>query len=615
MADLFSSNQEEKKIFLKDPLKDKEIEPFSLFKGESIKLIINEKLMHISLFILFLFLILIFFRLFFLQIIEGKHWLKLAEEKAVRIEKLPANRGIIYDRNGQPLVKNVLKFSLYLDPFKLPKDLEEREEIFKKVEKIIGENKFSYSNSEKPILIKKNLSHQEVILFETQKEFLPGFFLKTERTREYLAGKEFSHLLGYLGKDSGEEKIGKNGLEKYYDYLLSGKPGKRKIEIINNKTQNVTALEKPEDGIDLILTVDLELQKKISQSLEKWVKLSQARKGAAVILSPKDGEVLSLVSFPFFDNNLFSQEISQEDFEKIISNPDQPLFFRAIAGEYPSGSLIKPVIALAALEEGIINEKTTVVSKGGVQVGKWFFADWKKNGHGLTDLKKALAESVNTFFYYIGGGTENFKGLGPEKIASYLKKFGLGNKTGLDLPYEKEGFIPTPYWKKEYKKEDWFIGDTYNLSIGHGDIKVTPIQIANMTAGIALEGKIFQPHLVKKISGQEKNQEIEGKILLELPFKKENFKLVKNGLREAVISGTARGLKNLPISVAGKTGTVEVEKRKPHSWFTCFAPFEDPEIVITVIVENGGEGSGPALNIAKETLEWWYFNRYKKFHL
>ncbi|MBA4318986.1 MAG: hypothetical protein C0412_11360, partial [Flavobacterium sp.] len=454
------------------------------------------------------------------------------------------------------------------------------------------------------------------------------------------------------------QEIGKTGLEEYYEDILRGKVGKKRIEPGPIEKERITAFEPPEDGKNLILTIDFELQKILATALEKWTKFYGGKSGAAVVLAPKTGEILAIISYPFFDNNLFSRGISTEEFEKIINDPQKPLFFRAISGEYLPGSTIKLAIALAALEEGVIDEKTTFLSTGGIKVGKWFFSDWKKDGHGLTNFKKGLAESVNTFFYTIGGGNANFQGLGPEKIALYLKKFGLGEKTNIDLPYEKEGFIPSPSWKKENKNEDWFIGDTYNLSIGHGDIKVTPLQIANLTAAIANEGKIYQPKILKEISDSRQSlsyrnfkneiptapkqslvldsdrlrdrydpaplskgaarREIvpirqlaerpiwEEKNFTELPFKKENFRLVKEGLREAVISGTAKVLETFPLEVAGKTGTAEAGKEKPHSWFTCFAPYNDPEIVVTVIIENGGEGSGPALQTAKEVLEWWY---------
>lgn len=608
-----------KKSFLKNYLKDDDIEPgIALFKGEALRLLINERIMKIFLFFFFLFILFIFLKLFLLQVIEGNYWLEIARGNELRIEEIQANRGIIYDRNMQPLVKNIPKFSLYINYQNLPQEKEERKIIFEKLKKIIKENNsFSLDFKDQTqglVLVKERLSPEEIILFEIEKDSLPGVVLEKKMGREYLAGKEFSHLLGYMGKISEEEvkrgfsfseEIGKIGLEKYYEEYLRGKNGKERIELgIDGRVRRV-AFEPPQDGKNLVLTIDLDLQKKLSASLEKWVRNSGARKGAAVILSVENGEVLALASFPFFDNNLFSQGISADEFNKITRDPSRPLFFRTISGEYLPGSTIKPVLTLAGLEEGVIDQETIFISSGGIKVGEWFFPDWKKGGHGPTNFKKGIAESVNTFFYRLG------ETLGPEKISSYLKKFGLGEKTGIDLWYEKEGFVPDPYWKKRQRNEDWFIGDTYNLSIGHGDIRATPLQIALLTSIFANEGKIFQPIIVKKIFDSKESETFEEKFL-ELQFKKENFRLVKEGLREAVISGTAKSLNNFPLAVAGKTGTAEDGNNKPHSWFTCFTPFEKPEIVVTVLIENGGEGGGPALQTAKEVLEWWYLNRYKK---
>ncbi|MFN3301577.1 MAG: penicillin-binding protein 2 [Patescibacteria group bacterium] len=614
MRDPFYIPEEEnKKNFLKNYYKDNEIEPGqALLKGEALRLSINEKIMKFFLFLFFLFIFFIFLRLFILQVIEGNVWLKIAEGRELKIEEIQANRGIIYDRNMQPLVKNIPKFSLYINYRNLPQDKKEREIIFEKLKKIIKNGSFPQdfkNNSQDLFLVKKNLSLEEILLFEIEKDSLPGVILEKKIGREYLAGKEFSHLLGYIGKVSEEEvkkgfsiseEIGKTGLEKYYEEYLRGKNGKKRIE----PGGRVVAFEPPQDGYNLILTIDIDLQKKLSEALEKWIKISGAKKGAAVVLSAKNGEVLALVSFPFFDNNLFSQGISSEELNKILLNPNQPLFFRTINGEYPPGSTIKPVLALAGLEEGVIDEKTIFFSQGGVKVGNWFFPDWKKGGHGKTDVRKGLAESVNTFFYHLG------QLLGPEKISFYLKKFGLNEKTNIDLPYEKEGFVPDPDWKKREKNEDWFIGDTYNLSIGHGDIRVTPLQIAKLTLIFANRGKIFPLRIVKKIFNLEKSITFEEKFS-KLPFKEENFEIVNEGLRQTVTSGTARFLNNFPLAVAGKTGTAESGKEKPHSWFTCFVPFKEPEIIVTVLIENGGEGSGPALRTTKEVLEWWYEHRYK----
>lgn len=613
--------------FPEEKIKDKVIKNFSrrdyegeeylpFLKGEAREIFINKKIFNFIIFLFFLFISLIIIRLFDLQIIKGNYYLKIAKEKSVRIEPIKANRGIIYDRHFNPLVRNIPKFSLFFTPSKISQ--EQREEILKKISSILNQEKedfsflFEKTESSQPILIKESLSYEEALLFEAEKENLAGFTLQIDQGREYLAGPEFSHLLGYVGKISAQElekekdysytdEIGKSGLEKYYEKRLRGQDGRKRIETDLNGEEIVVAQEKAKDGENLILTIDFKWQKKLGEILERQIKASGGKGGAAVILNPKNGEVLSLVSYPYFDNNLFSRGLSKKEFEKINQSSNAPLFFRAVAGEYLSGSTIKPILALGALEEKIIDEKTTIISTGGIQIGKKFYPDWKRGGHGPTQVKKALAESVNTFFYTIGGGTDNFSGLGPEKMSFYLREFGLGKKTGIDLLEEKSGFVPSPDWKKQTKNEDWFIGDSYNLSIGHGYLKVTPLQIAYFTGLIANEGRKFQPHLLKDDSFSQD--------FSFLPFQNKNFKIVKEGMREAVLYGTARALNQLPLQVAGKTGTVESGLDKPHSLFTCFFPYDDPQFVITVIIENGGEGSGPALRTVKEFLEWYIQNK------
>jgi len=300
-----------------------------------------------------------------------------------------------------------------------------------------------------------------------------------------------------------------------------------------------------------------------------------------------------------------------EEFNQIYNDRQKPLFFRTIAGGYPSGSIIKPVIATAALEENIITPLTMILSTGGISYGSWFFADWKSGGHGMTNAIKALAESVNTFFYYVGGGYGNFKGLGPERIDKWLERFGIGKITGIDLFGENAGFVPTPQWKQSVHHEPWYPGDTYNLSIGQGDLLVTPLQVANYTSAIANNGTLYQPYLVKKIV-QPDNQtisEIVPKILSSHLASSSSLEVVREGMRAAVTSGSARSLADLPIAVAGKTGTAQVEGKSPHAWFTCFAPYDHPQIVLTILVENGVEGSAAAAPVAKEVLNWWAANR------
>lgn len=595
---------------------------------------IRKRKVYFLFFLISLLMLAVFCRLFWFQVVKGADYRNIAEGNRVRILPVKADRGLIYDCRYRPLVKNRPNFSLAVVPGDLPED--EKEEILNKVfflmetegkngflaEKEEIENIFQefspYSYQEAELF--KNLDYQTAMKLELKINELPGLSLKIKAEREYLKGPDFSHILGYTGKLSPEELaekpdylmtdvIGKTGLEAYYENLLKGRDGQKRIEVNSlGKEERIVSQEPSKSGWDLILSLDLDLQEKVAQVLKKYLKSSGGQAGTVIVLNPKNGAILALYSWPSYDNNLFIQGETKD----YLDSPDKPLFFRAIAGEYPSGSVIKPVITAGALAEGVIDEKTTIFSSGGIRVGKWFFADWKEGGHGPTDLIKALAESVNTFFYYIGGGFGNFKGLGYKKINYYARLFGLTRPTGIDLPNESQGFLATPAWKEKEKEEPWYIGDSYNLCIGQGDVLVTPIQVANYTAAIANGGTLFQPHLVREISNPETGQKtpVQPKIIRKDFIESKYLSLVKQGLRAAVTQGSARRLSGFLINVAGKTGTAQVGgNKKPHSWFSGFAPYEDPEIVITVLIENGGEGSETAVPAALEILSFLFGTR------
>jgi penicillin-binding protein 2 len=284
------------------------------------------------------------------------------------------------------------------------------------------------------------------------------------------------------------------------------------------------------------------------------------------------------------------------------------LFSRSILGEYPSGSTVKPVLAAGALEEKVVTKDTTVNSTGGISIGKWFFPDWKAGGHGAANVTKALAWSINTYFYYIGGGFGDFKGLGLERIGKYLKLFGLGQQTGIDLTGERLGLVPDAQWKRETKNQDWFIGDTYHLSIGQGDLLVTPLQVNSYTSAIANGGKLFVPRLaLSAIQPDGSKKSFPPSVIRNIPVSQENLAIVRQGLRETITAGSAQSLNSLPVKVAGKTGTAQWSDTKPnHAWFTGFAPYDNPNFCITVLVEEGGEGSAVAVPIAKEVMQWWF---------
>lgn len=591
--------------------------------------IISQKRLIIFLIVVIVGIVVLTGQTFRLQIIQGSIFRDIAEGNRIRIQTIKADRGIIYDCNLKPLVKNIPDFSLQITPADIPE--EKKEEIIGQLAELTKGSVDDILalvtegiklNPYQPVIVKEHIDYEQALLLEIETAGLPGVILIREATRDYLEPEaNLAHVLGYISRVTPEELvrdqylptdyIGRTGLEATYEKILAGEDGKKRVEVdILGKEKKIVGSRLSRPGKNLILALNLELQKRLAQALERNTRAVGAHKGAAVALDPTNGEVLALVSFPGYNNNLFSQGMTASQFQEISDNPYQPLFSRIIQGQYPSGSTIKPVIAATALEEGIIAPRTTINSTGGINIeNKWFYPDWKAGGHGLCDVVKAIAESVNTFFYYVGGGYKDFKGLGVELITKYARLFGLGQKLGIDLPGEVGGFLPSSEWKEEAKGERWYIGDTYHLAIGQGDILVTPLQVASFTATIANGGKLFKPHLVREIQAPDGTgtHQIEPEIISENFIKLEHLEIVRRGLREAVKTGGAKRLASLSVAVAGKTGTAQIGgDQRTHAWFTCFAPYENPEIVITVLIENGGEGHKAALPVAKEVLEWYF---------
>jgi len=379
------------------------------------------------------------------------------------------------------------------------------------------------------------------------------------------------------------------------------------------KEENVLSTAEPVRGKDLILAIDFDLQKKASEVFKNTAKEYGATKGVVIIMDVNSGAVLTFLSLPDYDNNLFSLGVSDSDYQALITDEEKPLFNRAIAGEYPPGSTFKLPELVGALEDGIVAADTHVFSTGGIRIGEWFFPDWKAGGHGRVTATKAIAESVNTYFYYIGGGYEDFEGLGVERINHWAYLFGVGQELGIDLLGEEDGFLPSKQWKLKYKEEPWYIGDTYHLAIGQGDVLVTPLQVASYTMAIANGGKLYKPHLVLGL--KDTNDEGSGieylrpEIVRENFCSKENLNIIREGMRDGVVYGSSRGMSWLSVDVAGKTGTAQVGgDLDPHAWWTGFAPYEEPEIAITVLVENGAGDVQVAIPIAREILRY-YFER------
>lgn len=579
-------------------------------------------------------------RIFYLQILKGKYFQKLSQKNIIREEEIFAPRGLIYDRNKNVLVENIPCFDLIAVPLDLPWDKVKKEipeDFFEKLSEILEESKEELKEKFKDLnrfsqekIIEENLEREKVLKLSTQGGFLPvgrqgasrgeieisklsGIKIKQNIKRNYLYGPTLAHILGYTSKSSEQDLaenkeasfnqwIGKEGIEKEYENLLKGKSGKKKIEVdALGKEKKVIEIINSVQGENIFLTIDLNLQKKVFEIFEKYqAKKKKKIKAAAVGINPQNGEILFLTSFPSYDNNLFTKKLREQDFSQLKNDSQKPLFNRAISGLYPSGSIIKPLVGLAALEEKIISPQTIIFDPGQIQIKEWIFPCWKKQGHGNMNLVSAIANSCDVFFYIVGGGFEKVKGLGIEKLSFYLKKFGLGEKTLIDLPNEKEGLVPDEEWKKKTKNEKWYIGDTYHLAIGQGDLLITPLQAVYYTSFLANSENFFQPHLIKEV-GQKKT---------ELKFKKvetgkNNIKIIRQGMKAVMETSWVKPVfSDLSVEVAGKTGTAQFgNEDKTHAWFICFAPYENPKIAIAVLVEEEGEGSVEAMPIVKEILK------------
>jgi len=573
-------------------------------------------------------------RVVYLQVVKGNYYSELAQNNRIRSIALKAPRGIIFGRNGEKLVQNVSSFDLVAIPVDLPRDAKERESEEKKLAEILNMNDQNVRtivesqdmDTLNPMLIKENVSQEEALVFVEKKAELKGFYLDQTAIRQYDGGSYFSSIIGYSGKINREELdenkdylmtdyVGKTGLEYSYEKYLRGEHGRQEVEVDSmGNVKKDFGVKAPTNGNDLYLSVDADLQRKITDSLSQMLEQTGTKTAAAVAIDPRNGEVLAIVSLPSYDNNLFAKGISQEDYKALISDENKPMFNRAISGEYPPGSTFKPLVAAAALEEKTINSGTSVNCGGGIHVGSYNFPDWKT--HGSTDVRKAIAESCDVFFYSVGGGWGDIPALGIDRIKKYADLFGLGKAGGLDIPGEAEGFIPDQSWKQKKLGERWYVGDDYHCAIGQGFDTATPLQIANMTATIANGGSVYRPHLVEKIvkpNGTE--QEIGSKVLNKNFISKSNMDIVREGMRETIASssGSARQLADLKVAVAGKTGTAQYgTEGKTHGWFASFAPFDNPEIAMAVLVEGGGEGHSTAVPVTKEVYQWYFGERDKK---
>jgi penicillin-binding protein 2 len=549
-------------------------------------------------------------------VLENKKWSSYAKENLTIKISQPAPRGLIFDRNKNLIAGNLPSFDLVLDLVHL-QDTERNYFI-----NLINKYNLDYE-IDGNILIAKDLPKE--LAFNIMIHF-PNYLnvrIINSYSRYYPYEESLGNLIGYLGFPNEEEVkkynvsqkdyIGKDGIEKSYQKFLSGSPGIIELEK-DTKENIIRTIEKrePTPGYNLELSIDAEFQKKAYELMDKYFKENGYKKGGLIVMNPKTGEIISLISYPSYDNNIFIKE--REKVKEILKNPYSPMFNRIVSGLYNPGSTIKPILAVGALEEKIIDPNKKILANGEIRIpnpyfpGKYsVFKDWKV--HGWVDMREAIANSVNVYFYTIGGGYGDQIGLGVWRIKKYFELFGLGRKTGIDLLKEEAGYIGDPELKKKNIFDPiWRIGDTYNISIGQGEILVTPLQIALFTSALA-ENKIVVPYIVKKIYDQNGKIIYERKpiIVKENLVKPENLRIVQEGMRMTVTSGTAKILKDLKIEVAGKSGTPQIlGKKKLNAIFTGYAPYQNPEIVMTLFIEEVPEGSVATLPLYKSLIELYF---------
>jgi len=596
--------------------------------------LINDRLIFAALFAGLLFII-VMVRLSVLQVVEHEHFNSLADKNRVDIGPLPPQRGLIYDRNGVILAENIPAFTLEITPENVPDieiTLQELADLFSMSEEELVDirERIKQQRGFRQFVFRQRLTEQEVAVFSVNRHRFPGVDVVGRLIRHYPQGALFAHTVGYVGRINerdqkrintqnykGTQQIGKTGVERHYEDLLHGHVGYRQVET-NVQGRVVRELHNvaPTSGSDLFLHLDVNLQRVAAEALGDF-------NGAVVALEPKTGGVVAMVSKPDFDPNLFVSGISIKDYAVLRDSLDRPLFNRSLRGHYPPGSTLKPFVALAGLELGVVTPQTKSFCPG------WFtlpgqdhrYRCWKSHGHGKVDLKTSIAQSCDVYFYDLANT------LGIDPLHDFLDIFGFGKRTGVDVPSESKGLSPSSKWKRTTRNQAWYPGETVISGIGQGFNQTTPIQLAQATATLAMRGVNIRPQVARatRNNGESELQLFvtEKSDTLAMEDSK-NWEVVIDSMVEVVHGkrGTARHVgKNIPFKMAGKTGTAQVfgikqdekydadtlaKKLHDHALFIAFAPADDPEIVIAVVVENGGGGSRTAAPIARSIIDQYF---------
>ncbi len=572
-------------------------------------------------------------RMWYLQIIKGSELYQRSESNSIRNRTIRAVRGVVLDTNRQVLVDNQAAFDILFHPQRAGNV----RDVTQRFASLCSERSLPYpreileirkTRSVEPIRIERNISREKLALVEAHTLELPGMVSEVVPVRQYLQGEAMAHVIGYMGEVGPEDlaragtryssgdMVGKFGIERQFDQPLRGTNGAETVVVnVAGKEMSILGRVSPVAGNNVVLTIDAALQE------AAWNALG-GRPGSVAALDPRDGSVLALVSSPSFDPNLFRGGISSGDWKKLSRNPAHPLENRAVSGQYPPGSTYKLVVAAAALEEGLITPATTFHCPGHFTLGNRTFRCWNQKGHGNVSLHRAMVQSCDVYFYNLG------KLLGVDKIAHYARAFGFGDLTGIDLPREKSGLIPTREWKVSRFKQPWLPGETISIAIGQGYNTVTPLQLALAYGALANGGTVWRPRVVRQIEA------IDGQVIQtfapekkgSLPLSDKNRILLRDALWGVVneAGGTGYAARRKEADVAGKTGTAQVvgnpaagkarslsARFRDHALFVCFAPHKQPEIVVAVIAENAGHGGSAAAPVARQVIDAYFAQKSK----
>lgn len=565
-------------------------------------------------------------RLYTLQVMRGEELRLLSDNNRIRLHRTQATRGTVRDRFGRTIVDSRGSFDAVL----VPEDTNDLQTTVENLSQLLHQSSAETQAilrhakgrpAFQEVIVKRDLSWDDISAIETHQLDLPGVSLRITPVRSYPYGSSLAHVLGYVGEVNPDEMakggdyrmgdlIGKSGLERRWEKYLRGVDGGQQVEVDSVGRKLRTLREVPEiPGNTLTLSFDLDLQAAAEE-------VFQDKQGAAVAVDPRNGEILALVSAPSYDPNLFARGIRPQEWRDLMRDPLKPLNDRAVQGQYPPGSTFKIIVAAAALEEGVVNPFTRIGCGGGVQFGNHYFRCWKKGGHGSMNLHDALVNSCDTYFYQVG------QKLGIDAIADWAHKFGLGMPTGVDLDHEKSGTIPSTWWKKKRFKEPWYAGETLSNAIGQGYVTATPLQMAQAISTIAV-GKRYRPHFVRQVEAPDGQivETYEPEVVAELPMKSPAQLQLRQALRDVVAKGTGSKAKLEGIEVGGKTGTSQVvtlgktrlkaaqlpREQRDHAWFVAFAPVDEPQIAVAVIVEHADGGGGAIAAPAAKQIMQAYF--------